>query len=336
MASTVPDPVQREVPSERPHADAARRAVTPATYRRIAGAALVSLGAIVVTGAAVRLTGSGLGCDTWPTCESGSFVPVSADTPMWIEFTNRVFTFVVVAAVAVAVLASRRRQPFRADLRFWSYTLVAGVLGNAVVGGIVVLAELSPLSVSLHYLLSAVTIACGTILLRRARELDGVPRQAQATPEVRALAIVMVVAAGLVLVAGTIVTGAGPHGGDRLADRLDFFVPDVARIHSAAAWVLVAVSAWTWWRVRRGDGSMELERALRVLIALEVAQGGLGYLQYALGVPEGFVAVHVFGSVVLWAAAWWALLCTEATVDGGAERGAATAPATLGQTGSRR
>lgn len=289
--------------------------VSPASYRRITAFALFALCAIVVTGAAVRLTGSGLGCTTWPNCEPGSLVPrQESGVAGWIEFLNRLFTGVLGVTVIVAVLASRRRTTVRRDLVLWSYSLVAGVFANALLGGLVVLFHLSPKLVAGHYLLSAVTIFCGAVLLRRAGEPDGGVRRLQVTPALRALAIGIVVLAGAVLVSGTVVTGAGPHAGDVVAARLDVAITSVARIHSVFVWALVATTVIAWIRVRRGDGVPEVDRALRLLLAVEIAQGAIGYTQYALGVPEELVAAHVLGSVIVWFAAVRVLLTTTTAV----------------------
>ena len=289
--------------------------VSASTYRRICAFALFALCAIVVTGAGVRLTGSGLGCTTWPNCEPGSLVPrAESGTAGWIEFLNRLFTGVLAVAVIVAVLASRFRETRRRDLTRWSYTLVVGVFANALLGGIVVIFHLAPISVAGHYLLSSVTIFCGTVLLRRAGEPDGWARRPQATDSVVVVVRAMLGLAVVVLVTGTIVTGAGPNAGDVIADRLDVPIVAVARIHSVTVWCLVAATLLALWRARNGAAAPELVRALRFVLVAEVAQGAIGYVQYALGVPEELVAAHVLGSVVVWWLAVRTWLATETPV----------------------
>lgn len=288
-----------------------RLQLSPRAYRRITLLALLALGVIVVSGAAVRLTGSGLGCSTWPNCEPGSLVPQEESGPHGlIEFVNRLFTGVVSVSVILAVLGSRWRVPRRRDLTWWSWTLVAGVLAQIVLGGMTVLFELSPPFVMGHFLLSAVLVGCATVLHHKAGEPDAGDRRPVATPEIRLLAKALVAATSLVLLTGTVVTGAGPHGGDEDVERLDFFIPDVVRLHSAAAWLLVAGTVWTFFLVRRGGGAPVVERALRALIVVEVAQGAVGYTQYAMGVPVGLVAVHVLGSMLVWLTAVKVLLST--------------------------
>ena len=281
-----------------------RDPISASTYQTITAVALVALIAIVVSGAAVRLTGSGMGCPTWPTCEDGSLVPRGATGANgWIEFLNRVFTGVVSVAVAVAVLGARRRVPYRPELTRWAWGLVAGVLAQALLGGLVVVLHVTPLAVASHYLLSALLVANAVILHHKASEPDGAARTvALATPALQRGAWALVALAGLVLLTGTLVTGSGPHGGDDAADRLPFAVVTVARVHSATVWVFLAVVAIVLHRATTGEADPSTIGRGRVLALLIVAQGTLGYIQYAAGVPEALVAAHVLGSVLVWVA----------------------------------
>ena len=277
-----------------------RLRLSPAAYRRVTFLALAALGIIVLTGAAVRLTGSGLGCSTWPNCEPGSLVPrQESGVHGLIEFLNRLFTGVVSVAVVVAVLGSLVRTPRRRDLTWWSSTLVAGVVGQIVLGGLTVIFELAPPIVMGHFLLSAVLVGCATVLHHKAGEPDHGARRPVATPEVRFMTKALLGAATVVLVTGTAVTGAGPHGGDEDVRRLDIFLPDIVRIHAVAVWILLAGTLWTLHLVRRGGASPVVGRALRALVAIEVAQGAVGYTQYATGVPVELVAAHVVGAMAV-------------------------------------
>lgn len=279
-----------------------RGPVSARAYRAITAVALVAVAAIVVSGAAVRLTGSGMGCPTWPSCEDGSLVPRGATGEHgWIEFVNRTFTGAVSVAVVVAVLASRRRAPRRADLTRWSWGLVAGVAAQALLGGVVVLLHVAPVAVAGHYLLSAVLVANGVILHHKASQPDG-PTRPRATPQLLQRSSLMVGVAAAVLVTGTLVTGSGPHGGDEAADRLPFAVTTVARIHSLAVWALLAVVLVVLRQATRGDADPEVVGRGRLLAAAVGAQGALGYVQYAAGVPEVMVLAHVLGSVLVWMA----------------------------------
>ncbi len=294
------------------HAGGVRRpTLSPTAYRRITLFALLLLGIIVVTGAAVRLTGSGLGCSTWPSCERDSFVPrPESGIHGTIESTNRYFTGLVSVGVVLAVAGSFFRVPRRRDLTWWSWTLVAGVIAQIVLGGLTVLFELSPPFVMGHFLLSAVLVSCGTVLHHKAGEPDRGERRAVATPEIRAMAKVLLGAATIVLVTGTAVTGSGPHGGDPEVERLDLFLPDIARVHAVAVWVLLAATLWTLYLVRRGGASPVVERAGRALVVIEVAQGAIGYTQYFTGVPVGLVAAHIVGSMLVLVATLSVLLRT--------------------------
>lgn len=275
-----------------------------AAYRRVTVVALVAVGAIIVSGAAVRLTGSGMGCPTWPTCEEGSLVPRGATGPHgWIEFVNRTFTGAVSVAVALAVLGARRLQPPRPDLVRWSWALVAGVVAQVVLGGIVVILHVAPVSVAGHYLLSAVLVACAVVLHHRAGAAPG-ERRALATPTLLRRSRAMVGLATAVLVTGTLVTGSGPHSGDEAADRLPFAVVTVARLHSATVWLFLALVLVVLRSVSQGDADPDVVGRGRVLVGVIVAQGTLGYVQYAAGVPELLVGAHVLGSVLVWVAAW--------------------------------
>ena len=279
-----------------------REPIEATTYRRLTAVVLVALGAIIVSGAAVRLTGSGMGCPTWPTCEEGSLVPRGATGANgWIEFVNRTFTGVVSVAVALAVLGARRLQPPRPDLVRLAWGLVAGVVAQALLGGLVVVLHVTPIAVAGHYLLSAVLVADAVVLHHRAGQPPG-PRRALATPQLLHRSRGLVGLAGLVLVTGTLVTGSGPHSGDDAADRLPFAVVTVARMHSLTVWVFLAAVLVVLNQVSKGDAAPELVARGRVLVALIVAQGTLGYVQYAAGVPEALVAAHVLGSVLVWVA----------------------------------
>jgi cytochrome c oxidase assembly protein subunit 15 len=219
-----------------------------------------------------------------------------------IEFANRMITGIVSIAVILAVLASLRRAPRRRDLTWLSISLVAGVLAQAVLGGISVLVDLEPPFVMAHFLLSIVLVWLAVVLHHRAGEADGTARYPVVAPEVRAMGRVLVAATILVLVTGTVVTGAGPHGGDDKAERLAFFVPDVARIHGIAENLFLLATLVTLWLLHRTTAPTPVRRRAQVLLAVLVAQGGVGYAQYFTGVPVVLVGIHVFGAVCVWVA----------------------------------
>ena len=267
-----------------------RFAPTPAAYRRVTAGALVALVAIVVTGAAVRLTGSGLGCPDWPTCDGDRLVSEFRDTPEIIEFVNRMFTGVVAVAVIAAVMGARRRLPYRRDLVVLAWGLVAGVVAQIVLGGVTVLLELTPPTVMAHFLLSMVLVANAVVLHDRAAEPDEGVRSLTVPRSVLRLSGAVVALTAAVLVAGTVVTGTGPHGGDPDVDRLPFAIREVVQVHGALAWVLVALLVVLMARTRRGGA----------VLAAVAAQITIGYVQYANGVPEVLVGLHVLGATLVW------------------------------------
>jgi len=278
--------------------------VSPRSYRVAVAVAGAAMAGIVLTGAGVRLSQSGLGCSDWPACTEDRLVPAWG-LHAWVEFGNRLLTFAVSAAVAGAVLAAHRRRPRRRDLILWAWGLVAGVMAQIVVGGVSVLLELQPLSVATHFLLSMVLLWNSVVLWVRANS-GPAPARPVFPSSILNHSRAMVAAATLVLVTGTVVTGAGPHSGDSRAERLQIALVTAARIHSATVWLLVAVTVALALRLSRlgpdprrtiGAGPRRLVTFLMAAIA---AQGAVGYTQYALGVPAALVEVHVLGSVIVW------------------------------------
>ncbi|QFU98079.1 hypothetical protein KDY119_01588 [Luteimicrobium xylanilyticum] len=272
---------------------------------------LVGQMAIIVTGGFVRLTGSGLGCETWPECHPGSFVPVRHAATGYhqaIEFGNRMVTFgLVVVAVVTAVLVWRRRTRARFVRRLGVAPLV-GVLVQAVLGGITVLTDLAPLMVAVHLLVSMALVWLSTLLLVRIDEGDGPPRRV-VDPGTWTLSRVLGLVLVPVLALGTITTGSGPHGGDDVhADRLPFDPETVARLHAGAVWLFVVLLAWLLWRAHRFPTPQRVRRALLIVLGLVVVQGVVGYVQYFTGLPIGLVAIHMLLAACLTAATTWALL----------------------------
>ncbi len=267
------------------------------TYARITRAALWALAAIVVTGGAVRLTGSGLGCSDWPACEQDSFV-ADLEYHALVEFVNRLFTGVVSVAVIAAVLGSHLHRPRRRDLVWWSWGLVAGLVGQIVLGGLLVLAELDPRFTIGHFLLSMVLVANAVVLDHRARRGPAPAAGHDPGPTGRVVTAITSVGA-LLLVTGTIVTGTGPHGGDDRAARLPFRITEVARVHSLTAIALLVLTLVAWRGVGRW-GRADLTGAVGAVAALLVVQGAVGYLQYFTGVPVVLVGVHITLATLTW------------------------------------
>jgi cytochrome c oxidase assembly protein subunit 15 len=262
----------------------------PARYRVITIGALLALCAIVVTGAAVRLTGSGLGCDDWPNCNDERLIDVSSSHAA-IEQVNRLFTGVVAVAVIAAVLGSLVRVPRRRDLTWLSLGLVAGVVGQVVLGGITVLVDLHPLAVQAHFLLSMVLVANATVLVRRAGEPDGVPRRRAFDDVTTRLVWILALATTAAIVTGTIVTGAGPHAGDEEARRFGFDIAHVARVHGITVMATIALALVLVRRLGQRMGTWLFVAALQAVV---------GYVQYFNDVPAVLVGAHVAGATALY------------------------------------
>jgi cytochrome c oxidase assembly protein subunit 15 len=294
-----------------------RPTLSPEQYRRITVAAAFLLGLIIVTGAAVRLTGSGLGCPDWPNCTSGNLAPTAeVGAHGWIEFVNRMVTGLVSVAVIIAVLGALVRTPRRRDLTWLSVGLVLGVIAQALLGALVVKKLLDPPFVMGHFLLSAVLLADALVLVWRAGVPDGTPTPVVVPAVVHRLAIAVVVLASAVLVTGTVVTGAGPHSGDAgnsakislRATRLNLSIPSVARVHGTTVMVFLGTVLLLLAVLVRTRASHLLYRRVGLLLGLLVAQAGVGYLQYFNGLPAILVGIHVAGATAVFAASVGVLL----------------------------
>lgn len=289
--------------------------ISPQRYRQVTVVALVALAIIIVTGAAVRLTNSGLGCDDWPNCSSERFVDVSSKHAA-IEQINRLFTGVVGFAAIAAVLGAFVRAPRRRDLTTLSLLVAGGVVANAVLGGISVLVDLHPLAVQGHLLLSMALIVVGTVLVRRAGEPDGVERHRVVSEPAQRVTWVLFALTSVVLFTGTLVTGAGPHAGDEDAERLDLDIASVARLHGVIVMVTIAVALLLAWRIRSGrSGDAALTTTISTWLFVGVLQAAVGYVQYFNDVPELLVGIHVAGATaVMWATTQVVLDTTRPTV----------------------
>ena len=264
-------------------------------------AALVTNVGIVVTGGVVRVSGSGLGCAEWPRCEPGSFTPtanVLEDLHAAIEFGNRLLTFVVLAATLWFLWEARRSSGLATVVRRVAWILPLGVLAQAVIGGITVLTGLQWYTVSIHFLASMLLIALAVAAVHALRSDPDEPR---APTGLRHAATAIATIAFLVLILGTFVTAAGPHGGDVNAPRIGIYIGTLAIAHAHGVWMLLGTSIVTL-LVARQLGQPRLVRAIGVLLAISVAQGGVGYLQYWLGIPAELVSLHIVGASLVWLA----------------------------------
>jgi cytochrome c oxidase assembly protein subunit 15 len=269
---------------------------------RLSLANLVANGLIVVTGGAVRLTGSGLGCPTWPRCTSQSFVatPELAAHGV-IEFGNRLLTFVL-AIVAIATVVAVWRSA-RRDLRPLAVAVFLGIPAQALLGGVTVLTGLNPWTVAAHFLLSMVIVALATVLWLRSRE-PGVGQPLLRRPMELLVAGIAVVTAA-VLVLGTIVTGSGPHSGDVDAegvptgDRMGFDPELMSQLHADAVFLLLGLTVALLVALYATEAPGRVRRAARDLLIVQLAQGVIGYVQYATDLPIALVLAHMLGAVLI-------------------------------------
>jgi cytochrome c oxidase assembly protein subunit 15 len=269
--------------------------------RGIYGLLLFLQAALILTGGAVRLTGSGLGCPTWPECTPGSYTPVPNQAEgalhAWIEFGNRLLTFGLVALsliVLAHVLFTKRR-----DLRWLAAGQLLGILGQGVLGGITVLTDLHPLPVASHLLLSIILVAAATSLYDR-REAP-VEKIKQSDKLISLLSKSHLALSFIVIVIGTLVTGSGPHAGDAQARRFGFDIRTVAILHADAVIALFGLTLALAVALRTNKIIL---KKIYIFTLIALAQGAIGYIQYFTGIPEILVAGHLLGATLVWIAAW--------------------------------
>jgi cytochrome c oxidase assembly protein subunit 15 len=263
--------------------------------------------AIVFTGALVRITGSGLGCSTWPECTPGSYTPTSdqPEAPLhaWIEFGNRLLTFILLInalALMFTILKSGR-----GELRKLGALQIVGILAQGVLGGVTVLTALNPATVAAHFLLSIILIAGALSLRQRAHGKS--PIEITLIPLVSKLIWLHLLLTALVIFAGTIVTGSGPHAGDSAAERFNLDSRTMAWLHADLVIALFGVSIALLIAIRLGLSGLArqvLSGRIQIFLIIALAQGGIGYIQYFTKLPEALVAAHIIGSIAVWLSAW--------------------------------
>ena len=273
---------------------------------RVLGLLVFLQSALIVTGGSVRLTGSGLGCPTWPECTPGSYVPVANQAEgqlhAWIEFGNRLLTIVLlICALAVVTFSVRvsKNAANKERVRSLAALQILGIFGQGMLGGVTVLTDLHPLTVAAHYLLSILLIA-GAISLRY--ELIGTPVE-KTTGLISFLIPIFVWLTFLVLVAGTIVTGSGPHAGDEKAQRFGFDPQVVSWLHADLVIALIVLAVMLL-LIAHQSGMSLLVRRIGVFLLIAFSQGVIGYIQYFTGLPEALVAAHLIGSTLVWGSVW--------------------------------
>jgi cytochrome c oxidase assembly protein subunit 15 len=277
--------------------------LNPDQFRRFAIASLVSVIVIVLSGAAVRLTGSGLGCPDWPSCYQRRLTAQLRFHPL-IEFSNRMVTVVLTVIVIATLLAAWRRRPYRRDLVWLSAGLVGGVLAQAVIGAVVVYTKLNPYIVMVHFSASMLIVADAVVLVHRCRRDYGPGSGSRLVPEpIVRLARGLIGLLAIVIAAGTATTGAGPHAGESsgqlVAKRIPVALRQMAELHSSLAILLVGAVVALAVALHAIDVPERVRRAARVLCVVLVAQAAVGYTQYFTHLPALLVEVHVLGATSL-------------------------------------
>jgi cytochrome c oxidase assembly protein subunit 15 len=274
-------------------------------------AALVVSILIVLGGGVVRVTGSGLGCPTWPTCEGSSIAPIPAmGIHAIIEFGNRMLTTVLIGAVGWAIVAARLQKHRDRMLTRLAWSMFWLVVINAIAGGITVLMQLNPWVVALHFLLAMGLLATATLTWHRTRWRGAEGSTAPAAA--RALARVLLVATGALVVVGTLVSGSGPHSGDTAAvPRMDLDWTAVVLIHAGLAMIVIALTIALYLALRRIQDAALARRTTLVFFVVLVAQGAIGGVQSLIGIPALLVALHLLGAALVWVGAIRVLLDVE-------------------------
>ena len=271
---------------------------------------LVTQMGIVITGGAVRLTGSGLGCPTWPQCTPGSYTPVphqaQGQVHSWIEFGNRLLTFLLVIAIIAAIIGFFKWGRNRSDSKILGWLAAAqflGLVAQIVVGGISVLTHLNPFAVSAHFLLSIVLIAASLSLRQRMLDVPRISLQ----PLTRTFGRAVLLISLLVINLGVLVTGSGPHAGDEMAKRYHLDPRTITWLHADSVIALISLTFGLWLLIKASEtgGAKELASSkIGLFLAICLAQGFIGYTQYFTGVPEILVGAHLLGVTLVWASIW--------------------------------
>ncbi|QGU04654.1 Heme A synthase [Corynebacterium comes] len=265
---------------------------------------LLAQGGITVTGSIVRVTGSGLGCDSWPNCHEGSLVPVAGAAPaihQAIEFGNRLLTFVL-AAIAIAVFVAVLRAGRRREIIVYSVISGLGIILQAVIGGVSVLLNLQWWAVAVHFLPSMVLVWIAALLYMRLAEPDGGQPVRMFPQSIRTLSLIGAVALSLVLITGTMVTGAGVHSGDAgvgMDGRLDVDIRLMAYVHAAMMYIYLATTLLLTWLLRRRKAPRAALQTAYVLVAMILVQWAIGLIQFYLGIPRWTIPVHIAMSSVV-------------------------------------
>jgi cytochrome c oxidase assembly protein subunit 15 len=308
-----------------------RLRVSPRAVRILALVAVAAYAVLIVTGGAVRLTGSGLGCPDWPSCYQHRLTAAVSLHPM-VEFLNRMVTVVVSVISIVACAGVWLRSPRRRDLSWPAAGLIIGLVAQIVLGGLVVIFKLNPYLVALHFVLTLVVLADAVILYHRA----GIPDEDSPAPyrwvvarDLRLLTGVLVTTLGVITTVGTVVTGSGPHAGGKGAKRIPVTFHSVAELHSSLGWLLLGLAGASVIAFAHAQVPEVVKVRVRTLFELVVLQGSLGYTQYFLHDSPVVVGFHLAGVTALWIAAITLVLSLHSHGAAPAEADSAGLPAPL-------
>ena len=265
---------------------------------------------IIVTGGAVRLTGSGLGCPTWPQCTPGSYTPVPHQAQgtlhSWIEFGNRLLTFILFIGILAAVggvLKWRKDYADKKALTWLALAQIAGIIAQIVLGGITVLTHLNPAAVGAHFLLSIILLAASLSLRQR---MLRTPRYSLSSTSTILIRVILALTA-VVLTLGTVVTGSGPHAGDIQAHRYHLDPRTISWLHADSVIALIALTFALLLLMRTTEDVMHrsfIVKKTTLFFFICLAQGLIGYIQYFTGLPEALVAAHLLGADLVWLGIW--------------------------------
>ena len=285
--------------------------------RPLALAALIANIALIVTGAAVRLTGSGLGCPTWPRCTDESYTTTAAmGVHGVIEFGNRLLTWVLGLIAVACLIAALRERPRRRPTSWLSVGVLAGIPAQGVIGGITVLTDLNPWVVGLHFLASMALVALSYALWRRTAEGDG-PVVPLVPAPLRHLGWLLTAVSAAVIAIGVVVTGSGPHAGDEDAKRTGLDPAAVSQAHADLVFLLIGLTVAMWFALRAVRAPRTAVRAALALLIIELSQGLIGFVQYFTRLPVVLVGVHMLGAALVWTgtlAVLWSLRVRPADV----------------------
>ncbi|MGC8464414.1 MAG: COX15/CtaA family protein [Acidimicrobiales bacterium] len=267
---------------------------------------LVAMSIIIITGGAVRLTQSGLGCPTWPNCTAHHLAASFSFHPM-VEFVNRLITIFCSGIIILIALAAFVRKPFRRDLAKLAFGLIGGLIAEIVLGGITVLEKLAPPFVMAHFMLALIVAWNALVLYRRASTPEPIRHRRVTIESVWVVRILLANLAAVIFM-GTVVTGTGPHSGSPISKRLPFQLRAVAELHADLVLFLIGLTLATVFLLHQGRAPADVQRTARFLLVAEAAQAAIGYTQYFTNLPALLVGFHIAGATLLWLTALWLYL----------------------------